>query len=139
MRIKHNYRNISRATKQFMMGDKLQEQLMVLTLRDQYYRPNAFQAPIEQTYFLGRALADLTDRHYSLFANNQHPIQLACYHSYNEMLRGLHDEDVVKEQMADGEELDRNYSEAQSVLNNDEGENLSIDELAEVYYQTRGA
>ena len=30
MRIKHNYRNISRACKQFMMGDKLLEQLMIL-------------------------------------------------------------------------------------------------------------
>ena len=79
----HNYRNISRATKQFMMGDKLMEQLMILTLRDQFFRPNRYSAPIEQTYFLGRALADLTDRHYSLFANNQHPIQLLMYNEYN--------------------------------------------------------
>merc|ERR1712051_1135246 len=31
MRILHNYRNISRATKQFMMGDRFFEQLMILT------------------------------------------------------------------------------------------------------------
>ena len=30
MRIMHNYRNISRATKQFMMGDRFLEQLMTL-------------------------------------------------------------------------------------------------------------
>ena len=34
MRIMHNYRNISRACKQFMMGDRFLEQLMILTLKD---------------------------------------------------------------------------------------------------------
>ena len=39
----------------------------------------------------GRSLADLTDRHYALFANNQHPLQLAAYEEYNRFLRDLHD------------------------------------------------
>ena len=39
MRILHNYRNISRATKQFMMGDRFLEQLMILSLRENYFRP----------------------------------------------------------------------------------------------------
>ena len=52
MRILHNYRNISRATKQFMMGDRFFEQLMILTLREHYFRPMYYQAPIENTYFL---------------------------------------------------------------------------------------
>ena len=55
------------------------------------------------------------------------------------MLRSLHDETIVNEETANGEELSRNYDEAQAALNNAEGERLSIDELAEVYYQTRGA
>ena len=52
MRILHNYRNISRATKQFLNGDKILEQSMILALRDQFYRPNTYQAPIEQSYMI---------------------------------------------------------------------------------------
>ena len=74
MRILHNYRNISRATKQFMMGDRFLEQLMILTIREHFFRPMLYKAPIENTFFMGRALADITDRHYALFANNQHPL-----------------------------------------------------------------
>lgn len=74
MRILHNYRNISRATKQFMMGDRFLEQLMILTLREHFFRPMYYQAPIENNWYLGRSLADLTDRHYALFALNQHPL-----------------------------------------------------------------
>ena len=52
MRILHNYRNISRATKQFMMGDRFFEQLMILTLREHFFRPMYYRAPIENTYFM---------------------------------------------------------------------------------------
>ena len=91
LRILHNYRNISRACKQFMMGDRFLEQLMIVSLKEHYFLPLYYRAPIEQTFFLGRNLADLTDRHYALFANNQHPIQLAAYEEYNKFLRDLHD------------------------------------------------
>merc|ERR1711934_109201 len=74
MRTLHNYRNISRATKQFLNGDKMLENLMIMTIQGQYYRPNHYKAPIEQSYMIGRTLADLTDRHFGLFAANQHPI-----------------------------------------------------------------
>merc|ERR1719389_296725 len=62
MRILHNYRNISRATKQFMMGDRFLEQLMILALRENYFRPMRYQAPIENNWYIGRSLADLSDR-----------------------------------------------------------------------------
>lgn len=52
MRILHNYRNISRATKQFMLGDRFFEQLMILTLREHFFRPMMYKAPIENTYFM---------------------------------------------------------------------------------------
>ena len=52
MRILHNYRNISRATKQFLNGDKILEQTMILALRDQFFRPNTYEAPIEQSYMI---------------------------------------------------------------------------------------
>ena len=52
MRILHNYRNISRATKQFMMGDRFLEKIMILTIREHFFRPMYYKAPIEQTFFL---------------------------------------------------------------------------------------
>ena len=52
MRILHNYRNISRATKQFMLGDRFFEQLMILTIREHFFRPMMYKAPIENTYFM---------------------------------------------------------------------------------------
>eukprot|EP00356_Strombidium_inclinatum_P016431 CAMPEP_0170491104 /NCGR_PEP_ID=MMETSP0208-20121228/10397_1 /TAXON_ID=197538 /ORGANISM="Strombidium inclinatum, Strain S3" /LENGTH=135 /DNA_ID=CAMNT_0010766621 /DNA_START=17 /DNA_END=424 /DNA_ORIENTATION=+ len=87
MRIKHGYRNISRASKQFLMGDKLLEQVCILTLKHHFFRPLYYKSPIENSFYLGRALADLTDRHYALFANNQHPLQLDLYDQYNKFLR----------------------------------------------------
>ena len=93
MRILHNYRNISRACKQFMMGDKILEQLMILTIKEHYFRPMYYRSPIENSFYLGRSLADLTDRHYSLFANNQHLLQLSVYEEYNKFLRAAHSKD----------------------------------------------
>jgi len=52
MRIMHNYRNISRATKQFLMGDKFLEQLMILQLKEHYFAPMRYEAPIENTFFM---------------------------------------------------------------------------------------
>ena len=52
MRIKHSYRNISRATKQFLMGDKLLEQVVILTLKQHYFRPMYYQSPIENSFYL---------------------------------------------------------------------------------------
>ena len=37
MRIKQNYRLISRASKQFLMGDKLLETITILTLKDHWF------------------------------------------------------------------------------------------------------
>ena len=96
MRLKHGYRNVSRSCKQFLMGDKLLEQVVILTLKDHFFRPMHYASPIENSFYLGRALADLTDRHYALFANNQHPMQLDIYESYNKMLRVNADEGHVQ-------------------------------------------
>ena len=52
MRLLHNYRNISRATKQFMMGDRFFENTMILTLREHYFRPMHYKAPIENSFFM---------------------------------------------------------------------------------------
>ncbi len=52
MRILHNYRLISRSTKQFMMGDRFLETLMILNLRAHFFRPMFYQAPIENMFFI---------------------------------------------------------------------------------------
>ena len=52
MRVMHNYRNISRATKQFMLGDRFFEQLMILTLREHFFRPMYYKAPIADTFYM---------------------------------------------------------------------------------------
>ena len=69
MRILHNYRNISRATKQFVMGDRFFEQLMILTLREHFFRPMYYKAPIENTYFMVSAFRRSTSRVLRFFSS----------------------------------------------------------------------
>lgn len=138
MRILHNYRNISRATKQFLMGDKILEQLMILTIKEHYFRPMYYRAPIENSFYLGRSLADLTDRHYSLFANNQHPLQLHVYEEYNKFLRAAHS----KQQQENLKYIDTRMGEIMEdrsrLINTKEGEQLSIEDISDVYMQVMG-
>ena len=47
-RVTHNYRNISRACKQFLLGDPLAEQLMITMLRIEFLWPiRNIKSPIE--------------------------------------------------------------------------------------------
>ena len=138
MRILHNYRNISRACKQFMMGDKILEQLMILTIKEHYFRPMYYRSPIENSFYLGRSLADLTDRHYSLFANNQHPLQLSVYEEYNKFLRSAHSKDNQEGLKAVGDRMGEVMDDRSRLLNTKEGESLSIDDISDVYMQVMG-
>ena len=52
MRLKHGYRNISRSCKQFLMGDKLLEQVVILTLKHHFFRPMHYASPIENSFYL---------------------------------------------------------------------------------------
>jgi hypothetical protein len=48
VRIIHNYRNISRAAKQFLLGDPIAEQLMLSVLRAEFHWPmKKIKSPIE--------------------------------------------------------------------------------------------
>jgi len=48
VRIAHNYRNISRACKQFLLGDPYAEQVMILMLRAEFRWPvDNIKSPIE--------------------------------------------------------------------------------------------
>jgi hypothetical protein len=58
-RILHNYRLMSRASKQFLMGDKILEQLMTLTIKEMYFRPMHYRSPIENAFYLVRILFTL--------------------------------------------------------------------------------
>ena len=138
MRILHNYRNISRACKQFMMGDKILEQLMILTIKEHYFRPMYYRSTIENSFYLGRSLADLTDRHYSLFANNQHPLQLSVYEEYNKFLRSAHSKDNQEGLKAVGDRMGEVMDDRSRLLNTKEGESLSIDDISDVYMQVMG-
>jgi len=52
MRIKHGYRNISRSCKQFLMGDKLLEQCMILSIKHHFFRPMHYKSPIENSFYI---------------------------------------------------------------------------------------
>ena len=138
MRILHIYRNISRATKQFLMGDKILEQLMILTIKEHYFRPMYYRSPIENSFYLGRSLADLTDRHYALFANNQHPLQLYVYEEYNKFLRTAHNKDEQENLKYINDRMGQVMEDRSRLLNTNEGESLSIDDISDVYMQVMG-
>ena len=82
-------------------------------------------------------MADLTDRHYALFANNQHPMQLDIYDNYNQMLRVLHDQGHQQRQAETEARMKEVKAERTKYLNSKEGESLSIDDLQDVYCQVK--
>ena len=86
----------------------------------------------------GRSLADLTDRHYALFANNQHPLQLAAYEEYNRFLRDLHDKTEAERQEDLAKRFNQVADKRESLLHRSEGESLSIEDLSEIYMQVKG-
>ena len=80
----------------------------------------------------------MSDRHYALFANNQHPIQIATYQSYNQWLASLHDQKEVELSEAMAERLQEVYDARIATLDQKNGENLSIEEISEMYIQVKG-
>ena len=59
----------------------------------------------------------MTDRHYALFANNQHPIQLEAYETYNNFLRTLHNKEDAAAAEEDGERILEIAADRESSLN----------------------
>lgn len=91
VRITHNYRNISRACKQFLLGDPFAEQMMISVLRTEFRWPiDEIRSPIYHYRPIYRILGDHTDRHYSLAVCNQHPMQLMFYEYLNKKYRERH-------------------------------------------------
>ena len=97
MRILHNYRNISRSCKQFLMNDKFLEQITITLIRNFYYFPHTFSSPLLKYPMIFKYMADHSDMHYSLISHNQHPIQLLLYDNYNKYIRELSDPLKIEE------------------------------------------
>merc|ERR1719498_1156498 len=94
-----------------------------------------FQAPIENVFYMGRNLADMSDRHYALFALNQHPMQLSVYEEYNSFLQNLHDHKAAEAAEEDVARMQEVAEQRQANLNTAEGESLSTDDLSDIYMQ----
>lgn len=80
-------------------------------------------------------MADLTDRHYALFANNQHPLQLNVYEEYNKFLRAAHCQEHTQELKDIDARMGEVMEDRSKLLNTAEGESLSIDDISDVYMQ----
>ena len=83
-------------------------------------------------------MADLTDRHYALFANNQHSLQMLCYNEYNKFLQDMNDKATAERAEAEFEAFEEAVGARSATLNSAEGESLSLEDLSEVYIQVRG-
>ena len=77
----------------------------------------------------------MSDRQYALFANNQHPIQLQAYEEYNRFLRGVHSAEEQAGMRDVDERMNEIAAHRASLLNQAEGESLSIDDLSDCYIQ----
>ena len=83
-------------------------------------------------------MADMTDRHYALFAANQHPIQLEAYDEYNDFLRDLHSQTNAAQDVQDNARFDEVAAEREATLNIAEGESLSTEDISDIYFQVNG-
>lgn len=80
-------------------------------------------------------MADLTDRHYALYANNMHPVQLSVYEEYNRFLRQVHSKEDQDFNKYVDKRMDEVISDRNKLLNRSEGESLSIDDIQDIYIQ----
>ena len=135
MRLFHNYRRISRAWKQFLMGDKIAEQFAILTLKSHIARPFNYEAPIENAFYIGRTWADIWDKHYALFSTNQHPLQLQSYQEYNEFIQSLNCKEEAEKISTLLERVNAVKQRREAHLNSSEGETLSSEDIADIYIQ----
>ena len=110
----------------------------ILTLKEHMFRPIKYQSNIESSFYLGRTLGDLLDRHYALFAQNQHPLQLAFYEQHNTFLREVHDPTQMAKLRAVGDRMKEIKNARESTLAKGEGETLSVNDLQEIYIQAMG-
>jgi len=143
VRIAHNYRNISRAAKQFLLADPYAEQLLISVLRNEFLWPlERIESPIYNFKPIYRLLADHTDRHYALVSCNQHPMQLFFYEYLNKRYRKQQElKDAVEGRGVNGFEsavklrVEELIEEKLKTLDVDNGENLTPEEIGEIHHR----
>jgi len=142
VRVAHNYRNISRAAKQFLLGDSYAEQLMISVLRGEFRWPvDNISSPISNYKPLYRLMGDHTDRHYSLVACNQHPMQLYFYEYLNkryrknqEMMSDRSGSSPMSFDAAVKKQVELLIEEKLKTLDLDNGEDLTPDDIGEIHH-----
>lgn len=143
VRIAHNYRNISRAAKQFLLADPYAEQLLVSVLRTEFLWPiHGLDSPIQNYKPIYRLLADHTDRHYSLISCNQHPMQLFLYEHLNKRYRKQQDiknagegKGVFTFDAAVKLKVEELIDEKLKTLDVDNGEDLTPEDIGNIHHQ----
>ncbi len=84
LRMHHQYRQLARFGKQYLMGDAKWEQAYTLALRNMYLIPLQSHCLTDQIKHGGeRRMADQIDRDVELMSYNQHPWQLFMYENRN--------------------------------------------------------
>lgn len=84
LRMHHQYRQMSRLGKQYLMGDTKWEQAYTLALRNFFLIPLYSHCLTDQIKHGGeRRFADQNDRDIELMSYNQHPYQLYMYELRN--------------------------------------------------------
>jgi hypothetical protein len=63
---------------------------------------------------------------------------LNAYEEYNKFLRNVHNKESVQNAAALGERISEVMGERTSILNEKEGESLSIDDISDIYIQVMG-
>lgn len=71
-----SYRNISRHSKKFFLGDKFAEQNFILYLKEFFMTPETCESQVELQGNHLKRFADQFDREWELFSYNQHPVML---------------------------------------------------------------
>ena len=87
---------------------------------------------------MGRTCADLLDKHYALFAQNQHPLQLVMYEEHNKFLRMMNDEEEIDRKIALADRMREVQKERESALATEEGETINADDMKDIYIQVMG-
>jgi hypothetical protein len=102
---------------------------MIIHLKHWISRPNDYESPIENNWYLTRCMADLLDRHYGLFANNMHPIQLEAYECYNAFLRKAHSQAHHDQEDATIQRIHELATAKQATMATDEGERIDFNDF----------
>lgn len=136
----HSYRNYSRICKQYLYGDKQMEIILQMELRNAFLIPFRCETPVEIVkHGCERRMADQLDRDYEILSYNYHPFQLYAYKLHNEQIRQQNEEADRKDrgETTRAEAIEEAFEAelAAETKKIGQGEKLSVDQLAQVYFR----